>query len=406
MGYLGYSTSFRQVVYDIVQSMKNVVVIPFNVPWEWSTDYLNQTAFELSKQDNIVICYLWGDVKYLGEIFVSGEYPKLVKRIKKDIYLVNPVYIIPFRRFKLIRQLNSSINILFLRFISELISFFKRCKKKIFWLFDPNLIFIYESFGDKYELLYDCVDYFIAGDKGATALTSRNEKRVCGLSKYVFANSKVLQKHLSKYRKDVCLVPQGFRYQDFKIVGKKGIDFKLKHPVIGFIGGLNNRLDTSLLLPLIKNNPEWNFVLWGPIQKDLSTGNDRLEEIKDILKLPNVTTGVSNNKRKIPGLVSQFDVGIIPYDISQDFNKYCYPMKVFEYFYFGKPVVSTNIIELKRFPGLVRIGGSYQEWQTIIRNVLDYPLSNTQKNKMKKLSISNSWGHKVSLVLSSISNEP
>jgi hypothetical protein len=378
---------------------KNIIIIPFNVSWNWSTDYLNQTAFELAKLGYVVVCYLHADTLYLKDFLNFKKRPKFLQRYSRNIYIITPRFLIPLRRFKFIESINVNLNVILLRLITEVIYITQKCKNKIFWLFDPNLLSIYYFFSKKYYLLYDCVDFFAVGSKEEIQRTNQCEKKLCKNADLVVANSKVLQKNLQKYRLNVPLIPQGFRADNFKVIKNKYIDLNLKKPVIGFVGGINNRLDTSILLPLIKNNPKWNFVLWGPIQKDFNTGSDRSGQISQILNLPNVKTGESRDKQEIPGLVSQFDVGIIPYDISQDFNKYCYPMKLFEYFYLGKPIVSTGIYELKRFPGLVMIGKNYKEWQIILENLLDrkWPTENI-KNQLK-FAVENSWENKVSMIV-------
>lgn len=380
--------------------MKSIIVIPFNVPWNWSTDYLNQTAFELTKKDHVVICYLTFEMKNVAEIISRNEKPILIKKYSKNIYIVNPMFFIPFRRSwftrsKFANGLNLTINLIFLRLISEILAFRNNCRRKMFWIFDPNLSFIYKYFGKKYYLLYDCVDFFAVGEKKAIERTNKNENLLCQNANLVVANSVVLQNYLSKYRNNVKLVPQGFRSDNFKIKKEKHISLNLGFPIIGFVGGINNRIDTSILLPLIKNNPKWNFILWGPIQKDIPTGGDRFSEIEKILKLSNVTTGVSTDKEEIPGIVSQFDIGIIPYDSTQDFNKYCYPMKLFEYFYTGKPVVSTPIEELKQFPKYVKTGKTAAEWKRHITSLLSKPWPKTYQKQQQQLAVENSWENKV-----------
>lgn len=371
--------------------MKNrdVIIIPFNLPWDWSTDYLNQTAFELAKRGNIVICYLWGDTKSLKEFTVSGRYPRLITKYSKNIYLFNPIYFIPFRRFKFVADLNSSINIVFLRMFAEIISFTKNARKKIFWIFDPDLIFIYKYFGRKYFLLYDCVDFF----PGA------NEPYLCKIADLVTANSHVLQNHLSQYRKGVKFVPQGFRISNFKKRKYKIKDLNLKKPVIGFVGAVNARLDYDLLFNLARRNPNWNFVIWGPLLEKEKFNVNTWNKMQELTSLPNVKTGESKDKKEIPGIISQFDIGMIPYGISQDFNKYCYPMKLFEYFYIGIPVISTPIEELSYFKDLVRIEKDYQGWQKSLEEILAKSWPASKKAKQKLLANKNSWENKINNIL-------
>jgi len=374
--------------------MKSLIVIPFNIPWDWSTDYLNQTALELSKRGNIVICYLWGDVKFLKKIVVSGKFPKLVSKYSRNIYLVNPIYFIPFYRFKFIADLNSTINILFLRLFAEIISFLKKGRKKVFWIFDPNLSFIYKYFGRKYFLLYDCVDFF----------SGRYESKLCEIANLVTANSHVLQNHLLKYRKSVKLVPQGFRISDYLENKHKIEALNIKKPVIGFVGGVNKRLDLDLLLPLVKNNPNWNFVIWGPLQEKEKINTGIWEKMQKLISLPNVITGRSDDKKEVPGIISQFDIGMIPYDISDNFNRFCYPMKLFEYFCTGIPVVATPIKELTYFRGLVFIGKNYREWQRNFDKILSGPWPANKRAKQKLLANKNSWEKKVEGILEAIPN--
>lgn len=387
--------------------MKNkyLVVIPFNLPWEWSTDYTNQTAFELAKKGNFVICYMWSESYSLFEYFRMKKWPKLIKKYSKNVYLYYPILFLPFRRFFFILKLNEKINIALLKLWVCALTLTHEFDRKMLWVFDPLLAPLLKYFQNNWFLIYDCVDFFAIGDRKRRNVVMSNEKYLCKTANLVTANSLVLQNHLKKYRNNVKLVPQGFRFNDFSIKRDKCVDLNLKSPIIGFIGGLNNRLDTTLLLGLIKNNPKWNFVFWGPIQKDLSTGSNRLNKIKEILRFPNVYTGASRNKKEIPGIISQFDIGIIPYDISQDFNKYCYPMKIFEYFYLGKPVVSTNIFELNRFPELVKIGNNFSQWKFIVDDLLSRKWPKSKIFKQKKLSELNSWEKKIDSILTCITDD-
>lgn len=378
---------------------KRLVVIPFNIPWEWSTDYLNQTAFELSKKGDIVLCYLAADIKNLSDLLFTRKKISLVKKFSKNIYIVNPLYLVPFRRFKLIESVNSTLNLFFLRALSEYLYLVKKCNQKIFWLFNPNLRSMFNKFGNSYKFIYDCVDFFAIDGKDNVKNTLKNEKYLCKNADLVVANSHVLQNHLKKWRKDVKLVVQGFRVLDTPKNKLKKINLNLKKPVIGFVGGINRRLDYDLLLNLAKRNTNWNFVIWGPILEKDKIDEVTWNKMEDLFSLSNVTTGASQDKTELPSIISQFDIGMIPYDISQDFNKFCHPMKLFEYFDQGIPVISTNILELNYFKDLVQIEDAYKGWQKGIESLLSVKWPKSKIQRQKQLSEENSWENKVKAIV-------
>jgi hypothetical protein len=101
----------------------------------------------------------------------------------------------------------------------------------------------------------------------------------------------------------------------------------------------------------------------------------------------------------IKEILGNFELGIIPYDIRFDFNRYCYPMKLFEYFYMGLPVISTPIEELKRFPKIVKIGNTTKKWEAHLKSILSTPWPEKYQKEQKRLALENSWEKKVSNIL-------
>lgn len=379
---------------------KGLVVIPFNVSWHWSTDYLNQTAFELEKRGYIVVCYLKGDTVLFKDVFTKNKIPKILSRFSKNIYLITPFDYLPFRRFKIVRDLNSTINRFILRLVSNHLSSKRNLKTKIFWIFDPNLIFIFNKFPQDFVLLYDCVDFFAIGDPENVRLTNKNEKYLCKKADIVVANSHVLQSHLMKYRANVMLVPQGFRVNDFKTNNTNKRNLHLKKPVVGFVGAVNYRLDYDLLIKLSQRNPNWTFVIWGPVLEKEKIDAATLNKMNTLLGMKNVVSGKSDDKSEIPGIISQFDVATIPYDMTQDFNKNCHPMKLFEYLYLCKPVVSTPIRELKYFTDFVYLESTALGFENAIKKILKHPINLRTKEKMIEVSNENSWQEKVGQIIS------
>ena len=64
---------------------KSLIIIPFNIPWNWSTDYTNQTAKILSQKGNIVICLLLEDIQQFSikEFIRQRKKPEIHVRLKR-----------------------------------------------------------------------------------------------------------------------------------------------------------------------------------------------------------------------------------------------------------------------------------------------------------------------------------
>ncbi len=384
---------------------KKLIIIPFNIPWDWPTDYTNQTALELSKQGHFVICNLIFEGLSLKEMFVKNDFYFPLKFVSKNVLIFRPIYIIPFRSNRFIEKLNIDIANYFLRLLAEIIYLFHKMDKKVIWIFDPNLYFLYKYFNN-FLLLYDCIDYFAVGTKKNIKITTRNERAICRKAYLVVANSNVLKKYLEKYRLDVKLVPQGFRLNSFKNLNFKKIPSELiikkkNRPLIGFVGGVNYRIDFKLIYLLAKKQQGWDFVLWGPILDKDKFKSYQMAYYQKLLKLKNVIFGESN-KENIPFIISQFNLGIIPYAVSDNFTKYCYPMKLFEYFYMEKPVVSSDIVELQCFTDYIKIAKNLFEWQKFIKTILKNKTVPHYFKKGKRLAEKNSWQNKIKAIFNYI----
>lgn len=372
------------------------IVVPFLLPWDWSADYQRQTVLLLARK-NRIIAYMQKDAIFFLKLLFRNKktYPRI-----KNVNFYTPIYILPFRKFSQIERLNQIISFkIFLWFTrGHTLYNTSHYKEKILWIFDPDFHF-YPKLAKFFLTLYDCVDYHWSPDEENLKKIRTNEKKLIKAVNLFVVNSNALYKVHVKVRRADKVVPQGFRIQDFGIKHKPSLRFPTDKPTIGLAGAINERLNLNLLGKLIKNNPQWSFVLWGPRQE---TGYKDPVKTKKILKklfsLPNVFRGQLKTPNKVPAIVEQFTIAMIPYNTGQNFNKYCYPMKLFEYFYLGKPVISSPIEELKRFPKYVKIGHTVNEWEKHIKFLLSKPWPKAYQNEQRKLAEENSWKSKIEVI--------
>ena len=358
--------------------------MPLEGQWQHSADFFKQTALELSKNHQVII-YDQNHANFFLKKPIAVNYPQ-----HKNIIFHQVKYFLPGRRLAWIEKMN--------RYFSFYLLLHKyRNVEKVLWIFYPNFYDFAKIKMKKMISLYDCVDYSEDIEKEAQLINSVDN---------FFVNSLTLKRlHKNAPKKPIYIDSQGFFLPDEKKIPKNKI--KKDKPIIGFVGGINYRLDFSLLDKLIGSNPQWQFVFYGPRQKDLK--KDLIYQtdnwLKKIKKYQNVTFGESKNRYEVYGLIKNFDVAIIPYNISIPFNKYCYPMKAFEYIYFNKPIVSTNIIELNsnKFKKYIKIAKNSKEFTKQIQILLNEQIY--KKQSVEKLSLKNSWANKIKQISYYLNNE-
>lgn len=381
--------------------MKNALLVVYYSSRIWSVcDYMFRESTEWSK-DNTVVCLLLYERPraVIKELFIPHP-PVLYRR--GNVYYLRAVYLLPFQRFRLIVQINRW---LFLRLVFPLVLKMIRTKRqraektnRYFMFYQPEkekdyfcqAFRVFRAMG--YKTVFNLVDYPPTEDKPIVD----SYRTYVRLSDIVVVNSSTLKKAFGKDRDDIVVVPQGFAIDEYEKARFSPVALPAVWPRIGFVGALGSRLDFTLLFKLIERNPQWRFVFWGP--KQIVAGDDRLElerNIRRLLEYQNVLHGFSQGKWNVASVVAQLDIGIIPYDVARKLNLYCYPMKLFEYFYMGKPVVATQIEELKRFPKYVKIGRTAKEWEEKIKGLLASPWSKKYQKEQRKLAVNNSWEKKV-----------
>ncbi len=360
------------------------IVIPFSLPWNWTADYQRQTCQVLS-QYNQVIAYFPFKANFWAKKKHKLEDSRTINKVVKPYV---PQSFLPFERFALINQLNQIINLKLL--------FRKLPEDIILWIFDPVFHQYPQIVKDQTSLsLYDCVDYHNSTNSKENRIIRQQEHKLIENVDLFVVNSRTLKQIHQKHQP--ALVPQGFSIDIFKDKIPRDFDLTKSKPIIGYVGGINYRLNYQLLTSLAADNQQWQFVLYGPVQQNI-TDENILQKIAELKKLANVTIGPNLEKKYIPVLISNFDIGMIPYDLGYDFNRYCYPMKLFEYFYMGKPVISTPIKELSRFNQLVKISNTKQNWEKDMFDLLKTDWSQEKQAQQKQLAISNSWTNKIEAI--------
>src|SRR5256714_4950730 len=156
------------------------------------------------------------------------------------------------------------------------------------------------------------------------------------------------------------------------------------HPVIAYVGRIHSLIDVEMLAAMARARPEWSWVLVGPIQ--ISPRALKL--------IPNVHLAGPKSHEELPEYISGFDVGIVPYL----FNRYTatvVPTKINEYLAMGKPVVSSDLPEVRTFNDkhgvLITSSNSPAEFVASIERALLSPGEDAVINRRLTVAALNDW---------------
>ncbi|MBX9600508.1 MAG: glycosyltransferase [Bryobacteraceae bacterium] len=121
--------------------------------------------------------------------------------------------------------------------------------------------------------------------------------------------------------------------------------------VIGYVGALESWFDTDVIRAAALRYPRWTFRLIGRVE---NPGVDALRA------LPNIELTGEVAYEDLPRQMAEFDVGLIPFRVNE-LTRATNPIKLYEYFACGLPVVSSALPEVLQYGDLVYGGGDFGE---------------------------------------------
>jgi glycosyltransferase involved in cell wall biosynthesis len=151
----------------------------------------------------------------------------------------------------------------------------------------------------------------------------------------VLASAKTLYKTAQQYNDNVILVPNACEFDHFKESNEKPEYFKqLEGPIITYCGAIATWLDKELMFETAKKYPEYNFVFVGAAMNDFMGHT-----------YGNIHILGHQPYEEIPNYLHHSDVLIIPFRENEPVVNSTHPVKLYEYFATGKPVVTTAMPE-------------------------------------------------------------
>lgn len=314
---------------------------------------------------------------------------KGIRKERENLYVFSPI-LLPFPYSRIARCINKRLLMTSLQRWIKYVGF----SNPTIWTFLPTgLVLDIMDTIDSKLVVYYCIDNFAASSHQARKITN-TENKVLQRADLVFVTSKSLYDRCSKYSSNVHIFPYGISMDVYEKAVDKKMEMpkdmtQIKHPIVGYVGGVHKWIDFELVKFLASANPDKSFVFVGPVQRGI-------DELKD---MANIHFLGQKNYNELPSYISHFDVCTIPYMLTE-YTKNVYPTKINEYLSMGKAVVSTPIPEVLAFndrnDGVIYVGNGAEEISRRIGAILEEKESDATYRKRRDVAVKEgAWNIKI-----------
>lgn len=297
-----------------------------HVDWNWIKQRPHFIAEELGKNGFDVDVF-----------FIPYQKKFLVDNVAENVSL-KPIKQLRGRRFSIIRKMNS---LLYRNIVKNAL---KTKDYDYVYITHPSM---YVSHLNK-KIIYDCMD-----DNAAFSMSDKKRKSILKTEKELIKNADIVlfsAEYLSKtVIERIGFVPRNYKIinnaiklpdlsiSEKQIIEKKRNDNNL---VITYIGTVSNWFDLELLRNVQKIYSEKNIIynLYGPVDYNADFTGFNLK-------------GPVPHERIFDAMLES-DILIMPF-VLNDLIKSVNPVKLYEYIYSGKPVISIEYAETMKFSNYI-----------------------------------------------------
>jgi len=241
------------------------------------------------------------------------------------------------------------------------------------------------------QIIYDCHD-LIEGFGNYHPALIEAELEFLRTSDHVIFSSQWLQDHMTRRVPDAfakCfLVRNGVSFPDFQQAPIREERRENSKRTIGYVGALEHWFASDWVRNAAKRRPEYRFVL---------VGRPTSPDVQALGSLPNVELVGEVDHRVIPQYLEQFDVAMIPFAVCP-LTLATNPIKLYEYFALGLPVVSSRLPEVESYGRFVYLADNEEDFV----NRLDLAAQESApdlRDERRAVARSESWQSRSQLIL-------
>lgn len=267
------------------------------------------------------------------------------------------------------------------QWVTEILPLFRNKKKSRVgvWCSWPKLSDTLDAYQADW-VIYDCVDDF--------AIALQYEKAVVAKADAITCTAERIHERLKKMYPDklIKLVPNA--YDESMELHLQSNIAPNNNKIIGYVGAWAPWVDEALIRKLAYAVPTSNIVIIG-------IEFDKIFRMHDV---PNITYLGHLPHDELAAHLHTFSVCLIPFKINS-ITLATNPVKMYEYLATGKPVVSTNLPECRKYEKVISIGTSHLDFIAKVKKLLEEPGSSGPR---RQVALSNTWDHRCNSILSLI----
>jgi len=244
--------------------------------------------------------------------------------------------------------------------------------------------------------VYDEKDLYLHHSPEETAFFRASEATLLKKADVVFAVSEPIRRKRTGRSANVVLMPNGVSEEFLADDPGPAPDdvASVPRPRIGYVGGLNPKVDFELLTSIARKRPDWNIVVVGPL--NAKPEGDFARDLAEFDAQPNTRRFGFCPRKDLPRCMRALDVGLLCYR-TDTWAKSCSPLKLYEFYGQGVPLVSPDIEAVQDISPPLRIARTADEWVRAIEETLraDPP---EQAAARRRAAAENTWEERVSRI--------
>lgn len=338
---------------------------------DWNDLWTRKQRFMLqfARQGNKVL--------YIETQFHWVTYIRLIKRqwrriylhllgpreIEPNLFIYTPPLLLPaFQIYPSLATINNFILGVFLNMAMRKIGM----KRPLLWMYSHFNQPLIKRLNAK-RALYECVDEY-SGAKGLikAEVVKKQEAATLGSVDVAIVTASKLKASKTIFNRNIHVVPNASNVAFFNRAVSDNLSepddlIAIPRPRLIFIGATAYWIDLDLLHHIATNRPPWHLVMVGPIRVDISS----------LQALDNIHFLGRKHYIVLPNYLAWCDVALNPYKMN-DVAENCSPLKLYEYMAAGLPTVSTEMPEARKFPELIRVASSYDQFISHVDRILGW----------------------------------